>query len=255
MMTRNGLWNERSIVAALVLFAALGCDDGGGPVSGMMGDDGGGTTGTDGGGTTGTDSGLPPGTDSGQPPGVDAGGPPGTDAGTTPAPEVPITVADSCPSAAPCGGDPTGSWHYTSGCVAGVFDALDDQCPSATVSDVVATVRGIVTVSATHLERDTTAHVAATAHIPAACSFGECAAIQAALAAGFDSAACTPASGGCDCDLEVTDRTMDADTYTIAGTTLVTGDGDRYEYCVDGGTLRYRPLDSGREESYELARR
>ena len=234
-------------VSLLFALTACGDDDGGpGPLTGS-------DAGTGGGG--GPDAGAGGGVDAGGTSDIDAGGGGGADAGGGgEAPDVTISIAESCEDVTPCGGDLLGSWHYTAGCLEDPFGPLYDECPSATVSEQVATARGTITVGPFEVGQDATVHVSARVYVPAECSAGMCELVEASLAGVVDSASCAPESGGCDCEVEVTDSIVRNDTYTISGGILTSGSGERYAFCVDGASLRYQPLDGDRAETYTLTR-
>lgn len=228
------------------------------------GGDGRGSRGGDGGGSPPPsmgDGGVAPpvpGEDGGTtlPPG-DAGGPIGSDASTPPPPppgDATLVVRDSCPSFPACGGAPAGTWHYTGGCLEPDFAAVRERCPGASIDDAVATASVSVSIGAVEIVRSGTVRLSATVHLPAECTYGMCSLIESALRGAYDSVSCTAEGAGCACAIEGVDRVMDADSYTIEGSTIVTGGGDRYEFCVEGSTLRYRPLDEATSSVFELTR-
>lgn len=213
---------------SMVCLLAWGCDGGGTDPDPMM---------------TGRDSGPmdPPGVDSGpvDPPDFDSGPPDPTDPPEPSDFDAPITFAASCPAFEPCGGDVGGRWEYRSVCVAEDFAELTEACPGATV-EASGTARGAVEFALGFVGRDVTTHVETTIHVPAECAIAGCDTIETAIGMG---ATCAPAAGGtCDCTIIDDSRFADTDGYTIAGNQIVLENGTRYDYCVEGGTLRYREL-------------
>jgi hypothetical protein len=122
---------------------------------------------------------------------------------------------------------------------------------------VKSTVKGsIYFVGSNALEREVTASVSGTLMFPADCTLGQCAAVESALASGFDSAVCTPQAGGCNCQVSRTEVTQDATTYTVSGDSLTTAGGDVYAICEKSGSLGYHGKSAGAEEgSFTLKKR
>lgn len=237
---------------AVALFALtamwLGCggstNNNGGSSSGGPTD--GGPT-TDGATSSSSSGGPDAATDSGG--GSDSGG--GTDAGIN-APEVNITFGN-CPAFVPCGGDPKGTWKLSGGCIPDTaFADLTQLCPTAALSNVVIKARGIVTIDATTIDRDSEIKTTATINIPQAClqqiPGGSCAALQLGLTlqpptgAGLDKATCAAdGANGCNCDIEDATRVKEKSAYTAAGNTISTvGPPARtFDFCVDQGKFSY----------------
>jgi hypothetical protein len=92
--------------------------------------------------------------------------------------------------------------------------------------------------------RQTQVTLSAKAYIPLACSpIADCAAIAigAKSQLGFDEATCVASDGGAGCDCEIEDTIVEqtSDTYTKSGSTITSGGGDTYDYCVAGSKLTY----------------
>lgn len=169
----------------------------------------------------------------------DAGQPPGTDAGTPS--EVTIRFA-GCEAFVACGGDPSGTWTYEDICIEDPFPAVRDACAGATVEDPSGTASGRVTLAAGAVVREAHVTLSGTIVIPASCAVVGCSNIQAALSSTYESASCTGGPTGCRCTVSDEIDILESDTYTVDGSTLHAG-GRSYEFCVDGGALRYRELD------------
>jgi hypothetical protein len=212
--------------------------------------------GTGGGSSSGgTSDGGPvtPGSDGG------GGGGGGGDGSTTvPAPsttEASVDLDGTCPAFTACGGAPQGTYDYTGGCIADALAAVRAQCPTVDASGLKVTVRGSLTFVGDALTRDAVAVTSGTLVLPATCSQGQCAAVQSALATAFDSASCTGTTA-CTCTVKRTDTTKNATTFSVAGTTLTTADGDSYAICSAGSSLKYQGKSAGAEDGlWELNRR
>jgi hypothetical protein len=167
-----------------------------------------------------------------------------------------VEVDGSCTALAACGGAPTGTWDYTSGCVEDVFAKAREQCAGLDASAVDVRVKGSLFFSAAGLTRDASVTVSGSVVFPSSCALGQCETVESALkAGGFPTASCTGASS-CTCAIDRTETTHDATTYTIDGSTVVTGDGERYSYCIEGGSLVYAGRSAGAEVgTWKLARR
>lgn len=165
------------------------------------------------------------------------------------APEVTLTYG-TCATFRPCGGDEKGSWKVTGGCLSDeVLTDAKTACPGLTTKDEVIKAKGIVTADGTTILRRTQVTLKAKAFIPFS---GQCAAttncqllaVGAQSQLGFDKVTCTTAAdggttGGCDCDIEETQRDNVTDTYTKAGNTITTSANDTFDYCVAGSKLTY----------------
>lgn len=160
-----------------------------------------------------------------------------------------VTIASAaCPVFQACGGSPQGTYDYTGGCLGDVFADARSQCPGLETSNVNATVQGSITFDGNALVRDATAHVTGSIFFPSSCSYGQCSSLETAIKGGFDSVSCSPKDGGCDCQIARTDHGTDATTFTIAGSTLTTADGDQYAICEQGSSLGYRGKSASAED-------
>lgn len=170
---------------------------------------------------------------------------------------VDVTFAGTCAAVAPCGGAVLGTWDYTGVCVNDPLAALKQQCPTATVESQKGTVKGRVAFGATTVKRTSTFTYTASVTVPAACSFGQCAALQQTLAQSFKTASCKAAGGGCACDLGTGSEANQEDAYTVDGNTINIADGSKYDFCVAGGSLSYTPQGSADDApgAYTLTKR
>lgn len=167
------------------------------------------------------------------------------------APEVTLTFG-TCPTFTACGGDETGSWKVSGGCLSDSFlAAAQDACAGFTTSNETIKAKGIVTADGTNIIRRTQVKLTAKAFIPLSCAPGgidDCSLIGVGAQAqyGFDKATCVAndAGDGCNCDIEETVAENTTDTYTKAGNTITTGAGDTFDYCVASGKLTYTQTNS-----------
>lgn len=185
--------------------------------------------------------------------GPDGGNPDagGQDAGTADAgtpPVVNVTLSGSCPALTPCGGDPTGEWWYTAGCMADPFPGITQYCSTATYSNPSVTLQGKVVFDGVHVTRSGSAEAKADVHVPSACNAYGCATIAAGIESnGCSNATCTDgANGSCDCAVDCVGQIAESNTYTVSGTTLnvAASPARTYDFCVNGGTLKYHETDS-----------
>jgi hypothetical protein len=160
--------------------------------------------------------------------------------------EVQLTYG-SCPAKTPCGGDPIGVWTYSEGgCIS---ELTSELCRDLKVIESFIKAKGTVTIGPTSFKREVFALTQAKVELPKACARGlSCSFVGTGLklpppnGAGFDVADCvdgaTPETCLCNVEKRVTETT-DSD-YTISSNTIVTGDGQRYDYCIEGTKMTYR---------------
>lgn len=188
-------------------------------------------------------------------------GPTGNDTGTTGAPSAAtIDLKDSCPSLTPCGGSVEGTWDYTGGCAELDLSQLKQACSGITVSDTSATVTARVVFAAGQVNRTYTATGKAKLNVPAVCAqpAGGCTVLQSEIQSGGNSATCSDdGNGGCNCNITSTTNDDSSTSYTVQGDTVVTGDGNSYDFCVSGGSMTYRHSsgDSVEHGSFSLTKR
>jgi hypothetical protein len=211
----------------------MGCSSG--SSVGVAATDGGGTTSEGGGGSEGGSSEA------------------GTDAGTDSSTAIEITGPfidvqyKACTPLAACGGDVTGLWRLTGGCVdEGAFAAAKAQCAGLTETNVKFQARGVVFADATNITRKTEVKFTATLNVPAECVAAnplgtKCSDTEAAVKfTGIATATCTgPVGGPCVCDVGDQTTTNTTNAYTTSGNTLTSG-AQTYDYCVAGSEIKYK---------------
>jgi hypothetical protein len=168
-----------------------------------------------------------------------------------------ISFGSSCPGFNACGGDISGTWDYSGGCIADPFAAAKKQCPSATESNVSGNVVGTVNVFGNTIQRNAKATFTGTLTIPAECTMGaSCAIVQQTLKAGYDSVVCS-GSASCDCVVSGHVDTGSVSTFTMNGNTVTTDDGSTYDVCVAGNMLTEHETDANAAEPgvFQLTKR
>ncbi len=164
-----------------------------------------------------------------------------------------IEFSSTCPAFNPCGGAPSGGYHYTQVCVdlANPFPAVSQACGGLQFSNLQGTAHGTASFSATDVARDFSAHVIGRVHVPVACALSGCGVAQSTLRAYFTVASCAAAGdAGEECDCTFTDdyAVTGSAPYTVAGNTLTTNPGTSnahdYDFCLSGNTLQYRETGS-----------
>lgn len=169
--------------------------------------------------------------------------------------EAPVDIDGTCPSLNACGGAISGTYDYTAGCLADAFSAAKAQCPTLDTSGAKVIVKGSLHFSNGALTRAATSTISGSIVVPAACSAGQCATVQAALKNAFDSVTCT-GSSSCTCTISNTSATNNDTTYTVSGSTVTTADGDTYSFCIEGSKLTYKGKAAGSEDgTWSLAKR
>jgi hypothetical protein len=201
-----------------------------------------GTTSSSGGSSSGTTS------SSG---GSSSGNPPASTA------SVDVTTTATCPTFAACGGTLSGTYDYTAGCVGDVFSDIRAQCAQLDTTAVKATVTGSIYFLANNaLNRDVTTKVNGTLTFPVTCTGGSCAVAEMALKDSFPGTKCTLAGNNCSCAIDRTDKNTNATTITVAGNTVTTADGDKYDFCDASGKVTYKGKTSAAEDGvWELKKR
>ena len=212
--------------------------------------------------TTGQETGSSSGNNSSGSPAVD-GGSSGAEGGQSSSgsvpeaskTEAPVDFDGTCPSLNACGGSLSGTYDYTAGCLADVFSAAKAQCPALDTAGAKVIVKGSLHFSNGALHRAATSIISGSIVVPASCSAGQCATVEAALKNAFDSVSCT-GSSSCTCTISDTSTTNNDTTYTVSGSTVTTGDGDTYSICVEGNKLTYKGKAAGSEDgTWSLAKR
>ncbi len=230
-----------SLVFASSLVVACSGDNGSSTTDDGGTNDGGGTT--DGGTTDGgaTDGGT---TDGGT---TDGGGADGGVLNCANAKPVVLTIG-SCSTLTACGGDPTGTWNYTQGCLADPFAQAKKTCQALNVTQQTATVQGCIQFAGNLVGRNVKVSYSASATFPLACALGDCANAETALKGYFQTATCTKSTTECNCTVASTYTTTGGDTYSTANNQIVTGAGDHYDFCVNGTSLGYSHVSGSAQE-------
>jgi hypothetical protein len=163
-----------------------------------------------------------------------------------------LTDGSLCPAFTPCGGDEVGTWDVTGGCIEldGAMDALS-MCPGASLT-ATGRARGRVTFTGTSARRVAQSEVTAVVFVPTLCATfaGGCGAIQDLIAGQIPDIVCVTASDGCDCEGRLVTTIDDTDAYTISGNQIV-GTTKRWDYCVEGDSMRYVDVTPGSAMSRE----
>jgi hypothetical protein len=156
-----------------------------------------------------------------------------------------------CGQVSPCGGDPTGTWNLTTGCVTGVGikdaeSGTSGACPGESVGITAVSVSGTVTFNSdmTYTFTALTSQGTYSLSVPSSCLNGaSCSTVAGSLEESgvFESASCS-GSSGCSCTaLQTPIVDSESGTYTISGDTLTTvpgtGSTTTLPFCVMGSTL------------------
>ncbi len=194
--------------------------------------------------------------------GVDAGG--GTDAGGAsdapvmlpdagePIGMATITLEETCPAFAACGGDIEGTWHYESICIeeAEILGPIEERCAGSEILASSGTAYGTLTVGPTTIRREIGTSVTAVVALGTGCTVlcGAVASIVESMAPGTEAECAIDAGDGrCHCSVIFVNELDETNGYTIeGGDTVVTTDKTprTFEYCVEsGGELRVREID------------
>ena len=156
-----------------------------------------------------------------------------------------------CGQVSACGGDLTGTWTITSGCLtsAGVKDAesgATGSCSGLTVAVTNISVSGTVTFNAdmTYTFASLQEQSTLTLNAPASCvGSGSCSALASALESTGDVASATcSGTSGCSCTAMQTPQTeTESGTYSVSGSTVTTvpstGTASSTPFCVQGSVL------------------
>jgi hypothetical protein len=153
---------------------------------------------------------------------------------------ISITLG-SCPDPTPCGGDVTGTWDLTAGCIDDPLATAKSVCPALVVNTQVATASGSVTFANGIVARNYVTHYGMDITIPTSCLQGaSCAQAQTLYQAYIPNTTCSTVTAGCECTGSVDTTGIQGSTYTTANDEIVTAGGDHYAYCVTGTSMQYR---------------
>lgn len=190
--------------------------------------------------------------------GADSDGSAQSSSGNVPGPsttEAPVDIDGTCPTLAACGGTLAGSYDYSGGCVDDVFAQARKSCAGLDTTGAKVSVKGTLHFANGLLTRNASSTISGSVVVPATCASGQCALAQQLLKNQFDSVTCTGTSS-CTCTINDTASTSNATTYTVSGSTVTTGDGDTYSFCVEGSKLTYKGKAPGSEDGvWTLAKR
>lgn len=184
-----------------------------------------------------------------------------TDGGLGDPASIDLTFSGKCALFTPCGGDVVGTWDYNAGCVSDPWAGARKYCQALVVKNQKGKVKGRITFTSTTVTRDVTTAFSASLTLPASCFSNtqvNCTDVASGLKQAFNSATCTAAAGGCDCDVATTQTVKGSGTsYTIQGNQIVLQDGNKYDYCVNGTTLQSTHVAGAGVEPgvYELTKR
>lgn len=160
-----------------------------------------------------------------------------------------ITDGTACPALDACGGDVEGTWDVTGGCFELPIEAELSRCPGAAVTRRDGRARGRVTFEGGFARRVAQSEVVVEMFVPALCAdfVGGCDAIEGLVRmATADSECVTEASGACRCAARQVYAIDDADGYTTESGQIVSASlGRRWDYCIDGTSLRYEDVTPG----------
>ena len=212
-----------------------------------------------------SDSGPAGGMDGSILPPIDGGDPFG-DAGALGPPEwsdLTILVDGTmCPVLEACGGDEVGTWDVSGGCFEVPPPMMLMRCPGAELRNARGRARGRVAFDGAFAHRVAQSEVSVQAYIPSLCAafVGGCPTVEMQLRMSFPDSACVEdAAGDCLCEIRQTNVIDQRDAYTIEMNQIVgTSTGKRWDYCVEGTTLRYRdvsPMGMREPGTIELTRR
>jgi hypothetical protein len=162
--------------------------------------------------------------------------------------------ATMCGQVQPCGGDLTGTWLFTTGCITsvGIKDAEGTpSCAGESIGVTQISVSGSITFNAdmTYTASSLSQGATFSIGVPASCNASNvpCSSLATALrSSGFQTATCT-GSGSCSCSAMQTAAVSETGTYTVSGSTFTatpTGGGTSMltnggpeSYCVQGTAL------------------
>jgi len=146
----------------------------------------------------------------------------------------------TCPALTPCGGDVTGTWNLSAGCLADPLATAESLCPTLVVHSQTATASGSVTFLGGLVTRNYVAHYEMDITVPTLCLVGlTCAQAQTDYQAYIPNTTCTAVTGGCECTGSIDTTAAEASGYTTANDEILTASGDTYAYCVTGSTMQY----------------
>ena len=165
----------------------------------------------------------------------------------------------ACGAFSSCGGDIAGTWTFDGVCTEGDITSamMDTSGLPPECSDIIKSfslnISGTLTYANGTETSDMTlnmsvkvlyssACIGAEAGMPVTATQSLCDTISSsASSTDGPTMTCKLASGGCDCNMTMTESSQGSETYTVSGSTLTYSDGDTLEFCVSGNNLTVRP--------------
>ncbi|HEX6274420.1 MAG TPA: hypothetical protein VFZ53_15365 [Polyangiaceae bacterium] len=158
----------------------------------------------------------------------------------------------TCDDIVPCGGDPTGTWIIRENCLEAVVPGLFEGVPGCenvhpvgsgtlegtfTFENGVATQSTAQTVDVTVVIDDACA--AALSMLPGVSAAALCPLLDAMLMMDpMTPADCAAVGADCRCDAtQITEPTVQTDSYEVTGDQLVLGSGDAFDFCQQGDEM------------------
>lgn len=164
---------------------------------------------------------------------------------------APVMVMPSCPAFTACGGMLDGTYCYTGSCIEEDELLGEVAFPCArrdfTLTGFTGTVQGQIRFDGATTSRVASTHLEGTIEVTGVCADTRtsCSSLESGIRDRLPPGAtvdCTVSGLACSCDL-VLDGSVDGmESYTLAGSTIrVASTPPRtYDYCVEGGALRFR---------------
>jgi hypothetical protein len=160
----------------------------------------------------------------------------------------------TCATFTSCGGNVSGTWAFSGGCVNDPLATSESLCPTLQVVSQTASATGTVTFTSALITRSYATSYTMDVLVPTACVLESCAEIQTGLSAYIPNAVCTAVSDGCSCTGSVTSAATQEASYSIVNDQIVTASGDHYAYCVTGTDMKYEHVSGPSPEvgTYDL---
>jgi hypothetical protein len=147
-----------------------------------------------------------------------------------------------CEQFTPCGGNLSGSWVYISGCIE-IGDlglSLQDDGCEAVNGDIDAKVGGILRFDGNTVQRIGDGSGTGVLRLPTLCTLaiGGCPGLRALI--DDDDDACSQTGSECVCEFATQETRWGEETFQASDGTLTLSSGRTFDYCVEGGQLKYR---------------
>ena len=172
-------------------------------------------------------------------------------------PTIPISFPQTCPAPTACGGNPSGTFFYTSACIGMTeFDPMiariEQGCGAGNVriTGVDGGMAGYATFTGgANVCRVVTGGVTVSATITGVCANATaCGFLAGGISQGGYTGSCGIDAGACDCTAtKAIDINNAGAAYTVDGTSLtITSTGQKFSTCLTGATtFTTRELDAG----------